>query len=78
MALACCFGNGSYSVVFLHPTFPNEEITCRGVIADITETDGGQEVEIEIWTENGERKMTSAGWAKVPLEAGNRNAPPTG
>lgn len=54
--------NGWYRVAFLNPVFAKDVLTCKGVVSDIKEKNGGREVEVEVWVENEQGQMTAAGW----------------
>jgi acyl dehydratase len=45
--------------------YPNQEITCKGVVARKYEADGEKLVDLEIWTENPEGSKTTPGTATV-------------
>ena len=47
--------------------FPDQDITCKGVVTRKFEENGEKLVELEIWTENGEGKKTTPGTATVVL-----------
>jgi len=47
--------------------FPDQDITCKGVVTRKFEDNGEKLVELEIWTENGEGKKTTPGTATVVL-----------
>lgn len=47
--------------------FPDQDITCKGVVTRKFEANGEKLVELEIWTENGEGKKTTPGTATVVL-----------
>ena len=47
--------------------FPDQDITCKGVVTRKFEENGEKLVELEIWTENGEGKKTTPGTATVGL-----------
>lgn len=54
--------NGWYQVVFLNPVFAGDTLTCKGVVCDVRDTDAKREIEVELWFENEDGKMTAAGW----------------
>jgi acyl dehydratase len=47
--------------------FPNQDITCRGIVTRKYEEGGEKLVDLEIWTENPEGKKTTPGEATVRL-----------
>ena len=47
--------------------YPNQEMTCRGVIRRKYQEEDRSLVELEIWVENAERKVTTPGSALVTL-----------
>ncbi len=49
--------------------FPNEDITCKGVVTKKYEEDGKKLVDLEVWTENPQGKKTTPGYATVILNS---------
>lgn len=49
--------------------FPNEDITCKGVVTKKYEENGEKLVDLEVWTENPQGKKTTPGYATVSLKA---------
>ncbi len=49
--------------------FPDQPITCKGVVARKWEEDGEKLAEVSIWTENAEGKKTTPGTATVVFRA---------
>ena len=47
--------------------FPNEDITCKGVVTKKYEENGEKLVDLEVWTENPQGKKTTPGYATVVL-----------
>jgi len=47
--------------------YPNEDITCKGIVARKYEENGEKLVDLEIWTENPEGQKTTPGTATVSL-----------
>ena len=47
--------------------YPNEEMTCRGVVTKKYEANGDKLVDLEIWTENPQGQKTTPGTATVIL-----------
>ena len=47
--------------------FPNQDITCKGVVTRKFEENGEKLVELEIWTEMADGKKTTPGTATVVL-----------
>ena len=47
--------------------YPNEEMTCKGVVSRKYEKDGEKLVDLEIWTENPQGQKTTPGTATVRL-----------
>lgn len=45
--------------------FPNEDITCKGVVKRKYEENGNKLADVEVWTENPEGKQTTPGYATV-------------
>ena len=48
--------------------FPNEDITCKGVVKRKYEENGEKLVDVEVWTENPEGKQTTPGFATVAFK----------
>ena len=49
--------------------FPNEDITCKGVVTKKYEEGGEKLVDLEVWTENPQGKKTTPGYATVALNS---------
>ena len=47
--------------------YPNEDITCKGIVTKKYEANGEKLVDLEIWTENPEGQKTTPGTATVSL-----------
>jgi len=47
--------------------YPNEDITCKGVVTRKYEENGEKLVDLEIWTENPQGQKTTPGTATVSL-----------
>jgi acyl dehydratase len=47
--------------------FPNQDITCKGIVTKKYEENGEKLVDLEIWTENPDGKKTTPGEATVSL-----------
>ncbi len=47
--------------------YPNEEMTCRGIVKKKYEANGEKLVDLEIWTENPQGQKTTPGTATVRL-----------
>jgi hypothetical protein len=49
--------------------YPNQDITCKGVVTKKYEEDGKKLVDLDIWTENPEGQKTTPGFATVELKS---------
>ncbi len=54
---------------YLQPMFPADTLTCRGVITEVKEQDGGIDMELELWTENQDGLLVTAGWGGARIDA---------
>jgi acyl dehydratase len=57
----------AYGCSYRGMDFPNEDITCKGVVRKKYEKDGEKLVDLEIWTENPQGQKTTPGTATVRL-----------
>ena len=48
--------------------YPNEDITCKGVVTKKYEANGERLVDVEIWTENPKGQKTTPGFATVAFK----------
>ena len=48
--------------------YPNEDITCKGVVTKKYEANGEKLVDVEIWTENPKGQKTTPGFATVAFK----------
>jgi acyl dehydratase len=46
-----------------------QTVTARGTVTDVRETDGGREVDVEVWTEDQDGNKLAPGTATVKLAA---------
>lgn len=68
--LASFFGPSWYTsgwerMKFISPVYDGDTVTARGAVLEETEDDGGTRLNLEIWVENQDGKMTAAGWASA-------------
>ena len=57
----------SFACSYRGMDYPNEEMTCRGVVTKKYEQNGEKLVDLEIWTENPQGQKTTPGTATVRL-----------
>lgn len=60
--------SGSCELNYLQPIYPRDTLTCRGVVSGAVEEADGRRLELELWTENQDGTMTSAGWGSARVE----------
>ena len=46
-----------------------QTVTARGTVTDVRETDGGREVDVEVWTEDQDGNKLAPGTATLKLSA---------
>lgn len=59
------FTSGWIKVKFIHPVTVGETVTARGVVKEKLKENGKTKLNLEIWVENSEGKLTTVGWASA-------------
>ena len=71
--LASFFGASWYTsgwerMKFINPVYAGDTVTARGAVLEETTEAGGTRLNLEVWVENQDGKMTAAGWASALVQ----------
>lgn len=65
------FTTGWTYMTFVHPVFPGDRLSTRGVVLGRTPHAAGERVELEVWQENQDGLKTTLGWISATVPAGS-------